>query len=550
MIDIIINNPFRILGVWSNAKQAEIVRNIGRMNAYLNVGRPVEYPSDLKFLIPEIQRTKEMAQKAQADINLPKDKLRYALFWFCNGEPVDEIGLNNLISGDVDKAMSIFIKKESYSSLVNRGVLHLIKGDYSQAVTAYSTLLHNYIYRPVFVAAICGGAFDISEQELSHLLLDELIKVIGAAKLLPLVTDAADKTYVKDAAFQEPISIINEEIAKARSSCSGGSAACYRAGKNLITKTRTPLRTLRLLNTEGDVRANSAIDNLAKQILQCGINYYNESNDGDCIDKAMELQKYALDIAVGKLTKDRCRENVKTLEEAKKRSAYEADLLAVASKLKSFGNYSSSITRARTLVTECKPHLANIKTHLGAYNELYLKASSAVANNALGMVIDVVNSAQNSVTASSLTSGSLKTTLDSALNAMNLIATLDMTSDVRSRLNTNKSTLQNMYNQLSSLMDRASSSSSYGGYSRPSNNSSGCYIATMVYGDYDHPLVMVLREFSDNFLKRFALGRSFIRFYYKYSPTWVEHLQDKKGINRIIRRLLDKFIELYKNEKN
>jgi hypothetical protein len=72
----------------------------------------------------------------------------------------------------------------------------------------------------------------------------------------------------------------------------------------------------------------------------------------------------------------------------------------------------------------------------------------------------------------------------------------------------------------------------------------------MVYGDYDHPQVMVLREFRDNFLSRFALGRSFIRFYYKHSPTWVENMKDKKGVNRIIRQLLDKFIELYKHEKN
>ena len=550
MIDIITQNPFRILGVWSNARQADIVRNIGRMKAYLNVGRPVDYPSDINFLIPEVQRTLESAQKAQADINLPADKLRYALFWFCSGDPIDETALNNLINNDADKAISIFERRETYSSIINRAVLYMIRGDYAKAVSAYSSLIHNYTYRQLFVSTICGDAFSTTESDMSQLLLKELMSEIGASKLLTMVTDPSDKTYVKDAAPQEPITIINDEIARAKSACSGGPAACYRAGKSLITRTKTPLRTLRLLATDGDVRATSVIDNLAKQILQCGINYYNDSNDSDCIDKAMELQKYALDIAVGRLTKDRCRENVKTLEEAKQRSAYEADLIAVAEKLKSFGNYSSTITRARSLVNECKPYLNNIKTHLGSYNELYLKVSSAVAGNALGMVIDAVNSAQNSITASSLTSGSLKTTLDSALNAMNLIATLDMTSDVRSRLNTNKATLQNMYNQVSVLTSRASSTP-YGGYSsRPSNNSNGCYIATMVYGDYDHPQVMALREFRDNFLSRFALGRSFIRFYYKHSPTWVENMKDKKGVNRIIRQLLDKFIELYKHEKN
>ena len=83
-----------------------------------------------------------------------------------------------------------------------------------------------------------------------------------------------------------------------------------------------------------------------------------------------------------------------------------------------------------------------------------------------------------------------------------------------------------------------------------SSSSGGCYIATMVYGDYDHPQVMVLRDFRDSVLQKYAPGRAFIRFYYRYSPTWVEHLKDKKKINNVIRFILDKFIAIYKNEKN
>lgn len=34
------------------------------------------------------------------------------------------------------------------------------------------------------------------------------------------------------------------------------------------------------------------------------------------------------------------------------------------------------------------------------------------------------------------------------------------------------------------------------------NPSGGCYIATMVYGNYDHPQVMVLRDFRDSYLAK------------------------------------------------
>ena len=77
----------------------------------------------------------------------------------------------------------------------------------------------------------------------------------------------------------------------------------------------------------------------------------------------------------------------------------------------------------------------------------------------------------------------------------------------------------------------------------------GCYIATMCYGDYDHPQVMVLRDFRDSVLLQHDWGQSFVRFYYRNSPNWVEHLKGKRLINTIIRKLLDKFIILYKYVK-
>ena len=67
----------------------------------------------------------------------------------------------------------------------------------------------------------------------------------------------------------------------------------------------------------------------------------------------------------------------------------------------------------------------------------------------------------------------------------------------------------------------------------------GCYIATMVYGDYNHPQVLVLRRFRDRFLTNFFLGKSFIKFYYKYSPGLVKVLENKKTFNNIIKGILN-----------
>lgn len=89
----------------------------------------------------------------------------------------------------------------------------------------------------------------------------------------------------------------------------------------------------------------------------------------------------------------------------------------------------------------------------------------------------------------------------------------------------------------------SSQSSQQSGNSNSNSNSggsnSGCYIATMAYGDYDHPRVMVLRSFRDRFLLRHSSGKKFVLWYYRNSPVWVTRLKDSRRINACIRQQLN-----------
>lgn len=78
----------------------------------------------------------------------------------------------------------------------------------------------------------------------------------------------------------------------------------------------------------------------------------------------------------------------------------------------------------------------------------------------------------------------------------------------------------------------------------PKNRNEGCYIATMAYGDYDHPQVIVLRKFRDEKLLTTVGGTAFVCFYYWISPKLVKLLADHKRINSIIRYVLDGFIKM------
>ena len=107
------------------------------------------------------------------------------------------------------------------------------------------------------------------------------------------------------------------------------------------------------------------------------------------------------------------------------------------------------------------------------------------------------------------------------------------------RYNKNKESLRGLCSQLEV------NTSTYTPSSPTSSSGSGnCYIATMAYGDYNHPQVVILRQFRDNVLDKSTIGKWFIKNYYHYSPRLVEKLKNKKNVNTIIRNTLNQLIKL------
>lgn len=84
-----------------------------------------------------------------------------------------------------------------------------------------------------------------------------------------------------------------------------------------------------------------------------------------------------------------------------------------------------------------------------------------------------------------------------------------------------------------------SGSDSGGSDSGGSDSDSSCYVATMAYGSYEAPQVLVLRKFRDQFLQKFKAGRQFIQWYYANSPSFVEKHASKKWLHKIIRSMLN-----------
>ena len=91
--------------------------------------------------------------------------------------------------------------------------------------------------------------------------------------------------------------------------------------------------------------------------------------------------------------------------------------------------------------------------------------------------------------------------------------------------------------------DSGGSNSGDSGSGGSESGGSGCYIATMVYGSYDAPEVLLLRKFRDEILSKFLAGRCFIKIYYQYSPGFVSRFRNSRTVNKYIKFMLDFFIQ-------
>lgn len=77
---------------------------------------------------------------------------------------------------------------------------------------------------------------------------------------------------------------------------------------------------------------------------------------------------------------------------------------------------------------------------------------------------------------------------------------------------------------------------------KETEKSSGCYIATAVYGSYDCPQVWTLRRFRDYTLAETWYGRFFIHIYYAVSPTLVKWFGQTEWFKNMWKAGLDRMV--------
>jgi hypothetical protein len=479
------NNPYRILGLLVGTSAPQQVRQISKLKQSLDA--EVEPDEDFSFpIISKLNRTIEMVNAAASKIHLESGKINAAIFWFYKGNEIDDDAAFDILKGeygDKEEAQKIWrnaikgkeITKRNASCLHNLSSLLLsnaFKGKkifvkiLEEAITLKIKFLESAFVNDLIIISTDENN-RTSKVELQLYFLRELYSEIekneefSIDRFLTILTNlnfTAKEEFFKGF-IQKPIRTIEDEILKTKTNRQANKRDSEIFGNELYMNTLTSIEQLNKVLEVSDVRYQNIADKLANEILQCGIDFFQEFKDEDFdpSDESMNLFELASSIAVGDIVSQRCEENSENLQdwidEKPKRDRQKLvaeELTFIVSELDSFQNLADTITNASDLLDSCKPKLMEIKKTLGANDEIYLNISSAVVQNAQNMlvqsvndIIEVSNRRTNSIGFSKYTA-SIKKALDITFKLGNC----DMNATLRTHFLKNLDGIKNLARQI------------------------------------------------------------------------------------------------------
>jgi len=483
-MELIRQNPYHVIGILAGANQRTIAKQKAKINAFQKVGKSIEFDTDLEFT-GKPDRSNGAVEKAFANIEINQNKLFNALFWFANNNHLDETALNYLQSGDLEKAEEIWqkvttgkeVSSKNFTAYNNLGSLKLATAfangsidieNLKEAVRLKTELLTSDSFND-FCHLVADETYAVDQDKDLEIFVNALLEEVNKSKNTEVKKIPAQigsihpkiKSLVSEKLTDTPLHNIERKTEQTKKARNENPDDGLQLARKLYRDTKSDLATLTELLGKADLKYKMVADKLAKELLQCGIDYFKEFQEdeelhnGDLGHDVMRLFKTSKTIAVGTQTKERITENIEGLQEwidnedeREKQKLIGEDLAFVASKLERFQRLADTIENADDLVTSCKPKLQNMRSALGAYNDFYLKISSAVVNNAQGMLVTVINEAQQDHSVQLGLLEGLKNKVRGAIKVSDKLGSLDMVSELKEQYNKNHRTLKSIGSQI------------------------------------------------------------------------------------------------------
>jgi hypothetical protein len=366
---LIQDNPYRMAGILANSSEKELQKQKSKITKYASIGKQVDSEFDFSFF-GKVDRSENSINKAFSAIEQNQDKVVHSLFWFLKANSFDETAINYLINGDKDKAIEIWekvtegkdITPKNFSCFNNIGTLKLLgnsKEELKEGIEAKIKLIESVSFAN-FVHIVADQTYTIDNLKQTEKFVDDLLKEVNGkysiADTLKIFSNCNGTTqkYLSKKFTEEPLHKIETQIETSKKNRKVNKGKAYEYGLKLFTNIQDDLSLLKSLLGTNDLKYKSLADQLANEIMQCGIDYFNqcqESNSNEnYLESSQKLTKLADSIAVGKLAKDRIKDSLATLEDMKDREINKA--IAILNSIKSA--YETAISKINDQVANMR----------------------------------------------------------------------------------------------------------------------------------------------------------------------------------------------------
>ena len=454
--DIIGKNPYRILGVFSNSTEREIRANKSKLDVMARVGQSPTFETDhilpcnvsdnietlqsrIKFcesseldillrinkdsqeklqdwfevektnpewnVLPDrsIENIQEAIQKIATDV----EKVKYALFWFCNYSTADKKAFEDLSEHNQSWFVA-YVNASEFSTPINQAVLSWTNRNNERAIEKTLKFIADDKYREEFVTAVTSGRTQLSKDELFEIFLDALFDFPEAELSLYNLTEKRirnkfieiGKDYYYKKLFDTIVAPIEDLLHIAEGKDSNDWIKIKSAYENAACIANKTKKQLQYFIGEDYYQYELFCNKIALKFLEFGIHYNNDNTeDYDAPRIALKFAKLANSLAIDGTLCERCRKNVTIFENNTQITQTEKACSVIDETFRGIDRKKATLLQVEETFNLVSKRLSVIESQAGKDSEIYRVESNGIVNTILNIVIDICNSNQNGTTA-------------------------------------------------------------------------------------------------------------------------------------------------------
>jgi hypothetical protein len=316
-MDLVLSNPFRVLGLPVTASSREIAKRVSDLEMLAELGKDKTYPNDFSDL-GDIDRSMDAIKEAARRIELPEMRVFHSFFWFRNGDAVDALAFECLSHFELLETDSVWTKQfEKHSGIgkvswrINRSAFSIwMAGDLEDSGTVYfEQALEDIAFASEDLydeaTALIPGASQVSPQRVRELIADALIEMAGKSSGLVYGPNAIrmaehcmyfrEKTleYVTARITKPLANAIQDAVDRSKAKRDQGTSIDDLRLKNGLSKVEHIIYELRESLGESHPGFQAVANSFADEVIACAINAINSHQ---AVPTALVLAEWAAEL--------------------------------------------------------------------------------------------------------------------------------------------------------------------------------------------------------------------------------------------------------------